>query len=520
MPCNAGVSALERLQNLAAIESDGAFDVAILGGGVNGACLYDALCRRGYRTLLLDRGDFASGTSQASGMMIWGGLLYLRNFDLPSVFQLSRDRDRMARAMAARMSVSGMRYLPSARGSWSRRRVQAALWLYWMMSLGNRRQPAFERAFEELELVKPDLVDGSLLFEEVLLNSSDARFVLGWIAPHQPPGSVALNYCVTEGTYERSERQWRLDLTDKLSGKEYAATARVMVNCAGVWTDDVNASFGIESPFRHALSKGVYLVTPRPPQHQTSLFFELNGESDVITFVPWGPVSLWGPTETFVEDIADGLTPSESDVEYLLDHYERRLRQPLHRDDIISIRCGIRPLVVDRQFVNGGDPLDLSRRQEVFHDAGRHWIACYGGKLTGCERMAARVVKLVRRSVAPTGGAGTIDEEWERDMETSMFPGLTYAMPTPAWCARNEMCCTLEDYVRRRTNIGQWVPRLGLGRRDENAPVLRQAALSIAGGDAVLASRLFAQCHDNVLREIDPLLTPPAFAGRDLQEGT
>jgi glycerol-3-phosphate dehydrogenase len=60
---------VDRGHNLAAIESEGAVDVAILGGGVNGACLYDALCRQGYRTLLLDRGDFASGSSQASGMM-------------------------------------------------------------------------------------------------------------------------------------------------------------------------------------------------------------------------------------------------------------------------------------------------------------------------------------------------------------------------------------------------------------------------------------------------------------------
>ena len=505
---------MERLHNLAAIETEGDFDVAILGGGVNGACLYDALCRQGYRTLLIDQGDFASGTSQASGMMIWGGLLYLRNFDLPSVFQLSRDRDRMVRAMPSRMSASAMRYLPSARGGWSRRSVQAALWLYWMISLGRRRFPAFEARFEELELVKQDLADGSLIFEEVLLNSSDARFVLAWIAPHKLPGQIALNYCTAQGAYERSDKQWHLNLTDKLSGKSYAANTRLMVNCAGVWTDDVNASFGIESPFRHALSKGVYLVTPRPPQHQSSLFFELNEESDVITFVPWGPVSLWGPTETFVENIAEGLKPTSNDVDYLLEQYQCRLRHPLRRDDIVSIRCGIRPLVVDRHFVTGGNPLDLSRRQEVFQDPGRPWIACYGGKLTGCERMAARVLKAVRRTVAPTGETGIADDDWERDMETVMFPGLSQTMPSAAWCARREMCCTLEDYVRRRTNIGQWVPRLGLGRNDENAHVLRQSALQIAGGDDALAARLFAQCQDKVRREIDPILMTPALAGR------
>jgi glycerol-3-phosphate dehydrogenase len=452
-------------------------------------------------------------------MMIWGGLLYLRTLDFPSVFQLSRDRDRMARAMPSRMSVSVMRYLPSARGDWSRRRVQAALWLYWMMSLGTRRPPEFEATFEELALLQPDLINGSLSFEEVLLNASDARFVLGWIAPHQLPGQIALNYCAADGAYARSDKRWHLNLTDKLSGRPLTATARVMVNCAGVWTDDVNASFGIESPFRHALSKGVYLVTPRPPQHQTSLFFELEKEADVITFVPWGPVSLWGPTETFVDDAAEGSKPTSDDVDYLLEQYQRRLRQPMRAEDVVSIRCGIRPLVVDRGFVNDGNPLDLSRRQEVFHDADRSWIACYGGKLTGCERMAGRVVKVVRRMAAPSGAMGVSDDDWERDMETVTFPGLSQPVPSPAWCAQREMCCTLEDYVRRRTNIGQWIPRLGFGREDENAAVLKQAALQIGGGDAARAASLFLQCQERVLREIDPILTMPAFAGSNAYGG-
>ena len=71
------------------------FDVAIVGGGINGACLYDALCKKGYRTILLDKGDFACGSSQASGMMIWGGLLYLKNFDVASVYKFSKARDKM-----------------------------------------------------------------------------------------------------------------------------------------------------------------------------------------------------------------------------------------------------------------------------------------------------------------------------------------------------------------------------------------------------------------------------------------
>lgn len=115
---------VERLQH----EHD--FDVVVLGAGINGACLYDALCRRGYRVLLVDKSDFGSGTSQASGMMIWGGLLYLRNLEFSSVLQLSHDRDRMIAERIQGTSTATMRYVASSqfgRPAWW---VQSGLWLY------------------------------------------------------------------------------------------------------------------------------------------------------------------------------------------------------------------------------------------------------------------------------------------------------------------------------------------------------------------------------------------------------
>lgn len=497
---------MDRQEQFASIESDGDFDVVILGGGVNGACLYDRLCRDGYRTLLVDRGDFASGTSQTSGMMVWGGLLYLRNFDFSSVFQLSRDRDRMVREMPSRMSPQQMRYLPAARGGRSRALVHAGLWFYWLMAMGNRRTPGSQQDFEELDLIRPKTVNGSLTYEEAVLDSSDARFVFRWIAPHAGPGQVALNYARLSGAYSRSDSRWHLDLEDSFSGKHHQVRAAMLVNCAGVWTDEVNAAFGIVSPFRHAFSKGVYLAVPRPEQHRSSLFFELKEYEDVISFVPWGPVSLWGPTETAIDDLSEGMTATGQDVDYLLAHYRQRFREPIATGDIVSIRCGVRPLVVDRDFDRKCYPLDLSRRQEVVGDSERPWISCYGGKLTGCSRMAARVARLIARTVTPSSEWAAPDDHWESGIETASFPGLSTKVPSAAWCARRELCCTLTDYLRRRTNIGPWVPRLGLGKNDEYAPTLREIALQIARGDQLVADRLFEEHRQQVVRQLDPLL--------------
>ena len=488
------------------LEAENDFDVVVLGGGINGACLYDSLCRQGYRALLADQNDFASGTSQSSGMMIWGGFLYLRTLDFSTVFKLSCDRDRIVHDKAQWVTPEIMRYLPSAGFGRARWWVQSGLWLYWLIGMGRRRPPRWEATFSELELIKPGFVKGSLTYEEAVLDQSDARFVYRWLASHRFPGQAALNYCNVTGAYKGVDKLWHLVLKDNIAGSHYPIRAKMMVNCAGVWTDQVNASFGIDSPFRHVFSKGVYLGIPRAEQHRSHLFFDLGEHDDVISLVPWGPISLWGPTETAVKDISDGASASNDDVDFLLEHYARRFRDPISRRDIISVRCGLRPLVVDSRYQRERYPLDLSRRQEVFLDTGRPWISCYGGKITGCTRMASRAMKLISKAVGPTGEIRTADEALQPEPEQMPFPGLSQPVTSVVWATENESTCKLEDYLRRRTNIAQWLPRGGLGENDSNAPFLKHIALQIAGGDPVLAEKSFESYRRKVKNDCDFLL--------------
>ncbi|MGQ5523630.1 FAD-dependent oxidoreductase [Chitinimonas sp. PSY-7] len=499
---------MNRQERLNQLQDTSCFDIVVLGGGINGACLYDTLCRLGYKVLLLDKGDFASGTSQSSGMMIWGGLLYLRNFDIPSVLQLSYDRDLMISEKAEEITPRMMRYLPTNNIGFAKWWKQLGLWSYWLMGMGRRRIPRSEGIFGESELIKSNLITNSLTYEEAFLDQSDARFVYNWIARqgHQASDQIALNYCSAQGEYSVLDKKWQLNIQDTIAQKVYAVKSAMMVNCTGVWADQVNADFSINSPVRHVLSKGVYLGLPRSAQHQSSLFFDLGEHDDVITHVPWGPISLWGPTETKVEHIADGIQASKEDIDFLLDQYGRRYRKPLDRNDIISVRCGIRPLVVGKQYQGDCYPLDLSRRQEVIQDIHRPWISCYGGKLTGCTRMANRVAKLIKRSVAASGEVRTAIQHPYGEVKHAAFPGLAQPVVSAAWCAKNELCCTLEDYLRRRTNIAQWVHRGGLGIGDANAEVLRNISLDLAHGDAVLAAQLFENYRANIKNNFDSLI--------------
>lgn len=487
---------MKRRELLQRLEIENNFDVVVLGGGINGSCLYDSLCRQGYRVLLADKRDFASGTSQSSGMMIWGGFLYLKNLDFTTVFRLSRARDNIIHDKSQWVTPQVMRYLPSVGFGRARWWVQSGLWLYWLIGMGRRRPPGWDASFSELDLIKPGFAKGSLTFEEAVLDQSDARFVYRWLGSHQLPGQSALNYCSTTGTYNDLDKLWHLDLKDDINGGHYQIRSKMIVNCAGVWTDQVNASFGIESPFRHAFSKGVYLGIPRIEQHQSHLFFDLGEHGDVLSLVPWGPISLWGPTETAVADISHGVTASLEDIDFLLTHYERRFRVPISQRDIISIRCGLRPLVVNRRYQKAHYPLDLSRRQALVLDTGRPWLSCYGGKITDCTLLASKVTKLLRKTVPPTGEIRIA--ALQPTLELVTFPGLSQPVISVAYAIENESCITLDDYLRRRTNIAQWLPKGGLGVNDSNVPLLKNIALHITDGDAILAGQQFENYRKKV----------------------
>lgn len=483
------------------------FDVVIIGGGINGSCLFDTLSRKGYKILLLDKSDFASGTSQASGMMVWGGLLYLKNLDFVTVYRLCKSRDRMIENLNHAVSPKVYRYIPSINADINPNLVHAGLYLYWLMGLFRRIAPRCEKSYQETSLLKPGIHRGALLYEEGVLHASDSRFTLEWLLPHMSEEHVALNYCTAGGLYSPKDRLWHLNLQDQLHGKETTVRSKVVVNCAGIWTDEVNRQFEIDSPFKHALSKGVYIGIKRPNNHDSLMIFEMGNNSDVLTFVPWGPVSLWGPTETIPQNIEDGLSVHPEDVQFLLERINYNLAIPVDKTHIVSVRCGIRPLAVKKDYHQNCYPLNLSRQQKIITDGKKPWISSYGGKLTGCEEMALKISNRIEKYCQPLySHARQALPVSLSDMEFTSWPNLNDKVPSPRWCMEHEMCCSLDDYLRRRTNLSQWIARQGLGNTDEYIPQLVQAALAIYDCDEKTAMQKVQDYCRHVEENFDQLI--------------
>lgn len=482
------------------------FDAIIVGGGINGAAIFNQLCSEGYRVLLVDKSDFAGGTSQASAMMIWGGLIHLRNLNLLTVWRLCASRERMIREKQPWVSPRTFRYIPANESGRNRFWAYSGLYFYWLMGRGRRSRPQYKRSFDELSFLNTDEFRYALEYEEACVEPSDARFVLEWLLPHREWGNIALNYCsVQGGGYDATAKVWHIELADLISGVETTARARWVINAAGTWTDKLNERFSIESPFKHVFGKGVFIGINRPRQHRLPLMIETKNYRDCMGLIPWGPISLWGPTETVITDIEDGFTVTRDDVQYLLAQLNRHLAGSVSARDIVSLRCGVRPLVVDRHAPEQSSCLHLSRKFRIYRDKHLPWISTYGGKFTSCIPVASMITRLLRDCLKPEAIRPSFAISASQP-EFDSFPGLEQEVPSASWCASHEMCWNLEDYLRRRTNISQWIPRGGLGSRNENVAHLNELAKAFCSNDDNKAEAAVREYESKIKHGFDDLI--------------
>lgn len=479
-----------RLRNLA---DGGSLDALIVGGGITGAPLYHTLCGRGYRVALIDKGDFASGTSQASGMLIWGGLLYLKNLEFATVVKLCKARREWLERFSRDVGPLDLHYLTGKNGAADKAFVWLALQCYWLLGGCALRRPFF-RALPH---------GNSFVYQEGMLRASDSRFVVGRVAAHDSEHCIPLNHCRLEGaSYDSSAALWRVDLKDGVSGGEFRVKTKTLVNAAGVWADGLNRLAGLDSPYKHVFSKGVYLAFPRDGESEARVH-PMHGRDDVLTHVPWGPVMMWGPTETVVRDPEEGLSPDREDIRFLLDQARHRLDGRHGAEEVVSIRCGVRPLAVPRSFNRDVYPLSLSRRHQVVVHRDRKALTFYGGKLTSSMAVAEHAADQLARWVSPAHPPPAARDD---PPETRVHDTLGHAFVTPEWARDRELCVTLDDYLRRRTNIAQWTPRMGLGRDGERRDFLRETAAALAG-DPQRAEEIVNAYEARVRAAYDPLLS-------------
>ncbi len=384
-----------RHANLARM-TDGLFDVLVVGAGINGAVSAAALAGRGASVALIDRGDFGGFTSQESSNLVWGGFKYLENYELPLVFGLCRSRNRLMKAYPDNIREIG--FLAALDESAPYKPWFAALGAtaYWGIGLfGTTRPRVFDKDSIKAEepAIDTSTVRGGIQYQDAYLVDNDARFVFSFVRSALEAGAAVANY-VELVAAERSDDRWVATLRDTDSGETFTTTARVIVNAAGPFVDDLNDSWDLATAHRIVYSKGIHLVVPRltTTEHDRVLAF-FDDSQRLFYVIPMGRRSVIGTTDTRVDSPFTEVT--DEDRTFLLEQINARLdlAEPLTVADVIAERSGVRPLVVPRSGSDHSevDWTTLSRKHEIERDEVRAVVTVFGGKLTDCLNVGEEV---------------------------------------------------------------------------------------------------------------------------------
>ena len=390
----------ERSNNIDQLASE-EFDVAIIGGGINGAVAAASLAGHGVRVALIEKEDFACGVSSQSSNLAWGGIKYLESFEFRLVRKLCQSRNRLTALFPS--AVREVRFLTVVRKNfrWPAFTVFLGSVLYWFLGSFKTQAPRY-LSKEKIRQLEPvlDVADASAGFEysDCHFEDNDARFVFNMVRTARASGAVVANY-VSALDCERRDDQWHVNARDELTGKAIKLRSKVLINACGPYVDELNAASDQTTAHQHLFSKGVHLIVKRVTDERRVLtLFASDGRPFFV--VPMGDRTCVGTTDTEVDQPDVGV--SDEDRQFILDNVNRGLviEPPLSQDDIIAERCGVRPLAVKSQSSGGdaekGDWLQLSRKHELDTDAERAHISIFGGKLTDCLNVGDSIVEKVR----------------------------------------------------------------------------------------------------------------------------
>lgn len=403
------------------------FDLAIVGGGITGAGVAREAALAGMRVALLERDDFASGTSSRSSRLVHGGVRYLEHGHLSLVFESSRER-RLLLTLAPHLVRPLAFTWPVYRGARVPRwKVRAGLMLYDALALfRNQRHHESLSAADVLNvepaLLQDGLVGGARYWDAA---TDDARLTLASAIAAKEEGAIVANHVAVVGGVRTGPRA-RLSgvrVDDRISGASFDVQARVIVNATGPWSDATAALTGASSTSSVLGSAGAHIAVPRQRlgnNDAVTIVSPLDGR--VMFALPAGAHAIIGTTENPARRGPDEIRATEQDVTYLLRSANAIFPNArLTMDDVISAWAGIRPLASARA---GEQAANAASREHAITHRADGLVSVTGGKLTTYRAMAVDVLSHARHELAHAGVDGTRPlQHAVRPSERSALPG-------------------------------------------------------------------------------------------------
>lgn len=498
---------LAELRNSASGESD-PFDVIVIGGGITGVGVALDAATRGLRTALIERDDFASGTSSKSSKMVHGGLRYLQNGDVRLVYEALRERRRLMKNAPHLVDVLPFMIPIMTKDSVVSKKIARALgsamWMYdvtggWRIGKFHKRVNA-EQAAKHFPTTHLEKLSSGYLYYDA--GADDARLTLTIARTAAARGAVVVNRAaiVDVGTNDegRADR-----VVIEADGDQITVATKSVVNAAGVWADEVRSFDEGTHPDSIRPAKGVHLTIPwHKVRNDIAVIIPVKRDKRSLFIVPWGPLGdgtfrhcYVGTTDTDHDGGLDEHQTTAVDIDYCLEALNQALDTdvagPITLDDVTGVWSGLRPLV---KAPSGDQPTgktaDLSRQHQVaVSDSGV--VRVSGGKLTTYREMAEDTVEQVMRGLgqsrrvsrskstrslkllgatqrrASDGSTsshlanryGTLAAEvrvliaFDASLGEPMAPGHPYVRAEVIYAIRHEMATTLDDVLARRTRL-------------------------------------------------------------------
>ncbi len=386
---------MNRREMLKSLETTPEWDLIIIGGGATGLwCAVDG-ASRGYKTLLLEGGDFAEGTSSRSTKLLHGGLRYLKQGRIGLIHEGLVERGYIAKN-APHLFTSVPFFLPFY-SPLDRPYYKLGMILYDLLAgklllqkhkLLNRNQ-----AIKECPTLRSEkLVGGAIYYDGQF---DDARFAIELAKTASSHGATLLNYCrVTEIT-KRDGKVSGVVATDLNSNSSFNVSGKVLINATGIFSDSVRKLDDPEANSVMALSRGSHiLVEKKFLPGKTALIIPKTGDKRVIFVIPWQEQVLIGTTEFPVKTPSNNPKPSVEEIDFLLSHAKQILNPYPKKEDILSAFAGIRPLV---KSSHTKESAKLSRNHEIFRSKSG-LITVAGGKWTTGRKMAEETLNKAFKS--------------------------------------------------------------------------------------------------------------------------
>ncbi len=366
------------------------FDIVVIGGGVTGAGVALDAASRGLSVCLVEKRDFASGTSSRSSKLVHGGLRYLEQFNFALVREALRERRTLIETVAPHL-VRPAPFLLPLRKHYERPYIGAGVLLYDILAgrkaaVPHHRHLSHRACLELVPSLDPTALVGGISYYDAQID--DARHTVVVARTAASYGAVCLAGLAVEKIVVENGRAVGVLVTDRETEADdsFVVRGRCIVNATGVWTSDLERSAGVTKPLNVRASKGIHVLVPRDRVRSGTAMI-LRTEKSVLFLIPWGDRWIIGTTDTDWNYDLDHPSASASDVRYVLRWANSVLKEPLTDADVVGVYAGLRPLI------SGGESAttQLSREHAINH-AMPGLVSIAGGKYTTYRLMARDAV--------------------------------------------------------------------------------------------------------------------------------